>query len=837
MGTDAQVYLGVWTNWSRGSVMGSTLTMTKASGNILIAFTAIFIPFVASRLWKMLCFTIHTCTSKRNTQDAIYHQRQAVLRNSSSPDASVISLFSLLWSWHDPKVFARLLPLIILAFLFITGFTAAGGYSSQITSVAGDEVLIKGDNCGLWNNTAASTSYLDYVTSTSSDANDWADAMNYAQQCYTGQGINALDCSRFIVRGLPNNSPDGNAGCPFPSAICRDNATNLRLDSGYIDSNDHLGLNTPPDQRFSFRQVLSCAPLRTEGYTTTHKINNMSFVRYNYGRNAFSTNSTFENFTWSVPDLNFQYSQRGSRQVAGFNFRLVPHIRKRILGGRGRDFGTFSPGNAINITYGDVILTFLSGNGVYFAQESDDAWYRATNPVDGERLRLLKDPNTVSGIAYQTSEAASPLGCVQQYQFCNPKYATPEGCGPLTGWYDSIAGAYPLFNLTTEDSEDDLMSETRRFTKRGTMIEWAYSVGITGGDYGIYDAVRTLGPKSLASQSFQTTGVQFALAKDQWKLDVINWWNMTQARHQAVFLETAIGYSKADADLQHRYLRPIDDKERQLCNSQKTRNAGYASFSMFGLLFTYILGSLLILLSFALDPVMRCLHRRRHYRQYQYLEWRTNGALQLQRLAQDELGYGQWTRCAETVPVTRRGDLLAGLDVRDVEYPRLNRDVIVKTEESKTEESKTEESKTEESKTEESKTEESKTEESKTEESKTEESKTEESKTGESKTGESEAAAAAANEPVSADSPRKKKKIEPSVSWASRATLLWQKTFVHRYSRFGSWKRRDPGISVVETDEAPVSPSTVAHSESDQEAPASPHRPGAASGREANGQE
>lgn len=181
---------------------------------------------------------------------------------------------------------------------------------------------------------------------------------------------------------------------------------------------------------------------------------------------------------------------------------------------------------------------------------------------------------------------------------------------------------------------------------------------------------------------------------------------------------------------------------------------------MFGILFTYILGSLLILLSFTLEPPIRYLYRRRHYRQYQYLEWHTNSALQLRRLAQDELGYGQWAGCADPVPVTRRGDLLAGLDVRDVEYPRLNRDVIVKTEESRT--------------------------------------------------SKSESKATTDNEPGSTDSPRKKNNIGPSASWASRATLLWQKTFVSWFLRFGSRIQRDPGISVAETNEAPVSLSTAA---------------------------
>lgn len=33
------VHLGIWTNWSRGGVMGSTLTLTQPDANLLIAFT------------------------------------------------------------------------------------------------------------------------------------------------------------------------------------------------------------------------------------------------------------------------------------------------------------------------------------------------------------------------------------------------------------------------------------------------------------------------------------------------------------------------------------------------------------------------------------------------------------------------------------------------------------------------------------------------------------------------------------------------------------------------------------------------------------------------------
>jgi hypothetical protein len=37
------VYLGIWTNWSHGSVAGLTLTTTLQNGGLLIAFLALFV--------------------------------------------------------------------------------------------------------------------------------------------------------------------------------------------------------------------------------------------------------------------------------------------------------------------------------------------------------------------------------------------------------------------------------------------------------------------------------------------------------------------------------------------------------------------------------------------------------------------------------------------------------------------------------------------------------------------------------------------------------------------------------------------------------------------------
>lgn len=85
------VYLGVWTDWSRGLVLGATLTLDRQQANLLIAFTASFVVFVGSRFWRIICLVLHQVYSTSNLRDALHHQRQVLLRNSGSSDSGLVS--------------------------------------------------------------------------------------------------------------------------------------------------------------------------------------------------------------------------------------------------------------------------------------------------------------------------------------------------------------------------------------------------------------------------------------------------------------------------------------------------------------------------------------------------------------------------------------------------------------------------------------------------------------------------------------------------------------------------------------------------------------------------
>lgn len=85
---------------------------------------------------------------------------------------------------------------------------------------------------------------------------------------------------------------------------------------------------------------------------------------------------------------------------------------------------------------------------------------------------------------------------------------------------------------------------------------------------------------------------------------------------------------------------------------------------MFGLCFTYATGVLIIVASYATDPICACLYRRFKFREYAHLEWTTNTALHFQRMAYQGINSGEWTGHVDDIPRTRPGEILAELPMR-----------------------------------------------------------------------------------------------------------------------------------------------------------------------------
>lgn len=142
------------------------------------------------------------------------------------------------------------------------------------------------------------------------------------------------------------------------------------------------------------------------------------------------------------------------------------------------------------------LYCFLSGNGVRFELPTEDDWYRATVP-DG-KVSWTGGPGQGQEDLYRPDEAASPLGCLEQYQWCrNPDLGQ---CGTLGSSSNAIYSAAPWFDLTSEDLDNHFDNPGRIIpqTKLGSLLIWAHLT--LNSVNSVVKLSDTLGTGTLASQ-------------------------------------------------------------------------------------------------------------------------------------------------------------------------------------------------------------------------------------------------------------------------------------------------------------------------------------------------
>lgn len=298
------IYTGVWIDWSRGEILGATLTTTRPCGNLLIALVSLFVTAVGTSFWRIARFVFHCIYSSDDPRDAVYHQRQAVLRNSGNATTGIVSLLRMFRAWRQHRAKKMLsyyiLPPLACTLLILAGFAAASTFSSRISTSAGKAVLISSDNCGYVDPEKApsdgevGTVFVPYhINRLTSDA-------NYVKRCYLDE--TSLDgCDKYAQRRLPATITR-NATCPFAPSLCKSQDSNIILDTGLLDSNRHFGLNTPPGQSFQLRLEMHCAPLETEGHRKMVMSNlHNPYMRYYYGDTTPGFLSPPTYFTYQHP--------------------------------------------------------------------------------------------------------------------------------------------------------------------------------------------------------------------------------------------------------------------------------------------------------------------------------------------------------------------------------------------------------------------------------------------------------------------------------------------------------------------------------------------------------
>lgn len=252
--SDENVYIGFWTDRSKGGWSGSYLTVDHESGFYLISFLTLFVRLVGTHLWTMVTFALHQLRSTTEARDGLHHQHQFLLRNSQSSTVTIWDLAKVAWFWRDKTAgsFGRTFPLVSLAIAHLTLFTAAAFFSSKIASGANIALVAASPGCG----------YLPFINDPSDltetktnlqwqiagrDASDWA--LDYVRECYDTNSTSSL-CETFVRPRIHVNSSI--AACPFDSTMCTDEA--IQVDTGYLNSATHFGINSDSEDSIDYRR-------------------------------------------------------------------------------------------------------------------------------------------------------------------------------------------------------------------------------------------------------------------------------------------------------------------------------------------------------------------------------------------------------------------------------------------------------------------------------------------------------------------------------------------------------------------------------------------------------
>jgi len=224
------------------------------------------------------------------------------------------------------------------------------------------------------------------------------------------------------------------------------------------------------------------------------------------------------------------------------------------------DGSTFFPVPELEITDGAVVILFLIPNGVQFLSPTDDPWYRVP------KTKVKNE--TVNGWipVYRPTEAASPLGCVERYQFCRSE----SECGPLAAFFDARREAARLFDINPAGTgSDDAGVVESMSTRKALRYLWFLDILMAAGlENTIPTVVRSQQSAPLRSTQTLSMGMQVPLPPDQWIQDITHWWHTWLANLQLTFVSTATGIRYNDTDESMIRVPPDGDAQRDMCNNQ-----------------------------------------------------------------------------------------------------------------------------------------------------------------------------------------------------------------------------------------------------------------------------
>ena len=236
---------------------------------------------------------------------------------------------------------------------------------------------------------------------------------------------------------------------------------------------------------------------------------------------------------------------------------------------------------------------------------------------------------------YVSDDYVNVLGCIDQHQYCNPNN---NKCSPLIG-------------------TENVLHEIRKLGMNKRQFAAVARIVTQQLMLSTYTSVFGRGSFALRASETVFELSQIGLPNNQWMIEVSSWFAITVAKLQEIPIRWVTGppYVPDGSKL----IRASLPEDIQMCKSQMVLSpGGTMSFSVLGIAIILIVGIFLMLLSLWLDSITGYVRWKLHCKDYKRVQWGLDGIFQLHRLAYEAAGQGVWTGGADTIPVTRQGDLM-----------------------------------------------------------------------------------------------------------------------------------------------------------------------------------
>ncbi|KAF8537382.1 hypothetical protein BDD12DRAFT_887763 [Trichophaea hybrida] len=599
------IYTGVWTNYSRGTIFGSTLTLTDARATALVSFLAVLITHTSTRSFKILRYISYHLRSHEIARDGLARQQDVLLRNAETDTAMLPIVPWIAWKWrgHTRNPFRRSTALFVITLLHTVAFIAAGVATSFVAAGNDQPVIAKGSQCGYWTIREKSVAPISKLHSDMLKQGTATRA--YARLCYDGEDEGRSECKVFSRTKLTWKETN-NATCPFGGGICLEGeAAAYTMDTG-LQSSEELGINSP--HKLQWQHRMTCAPLKTEGYTV-YRVGGGNFgenvTDYMYGPVGLEGNSSYTLSDWeklTASDIIFNI-QTSTPWIGNGTFQLdpIPALKRNDA---------------------DVTLLFFAAYGINYYEPVDDPLFSAH-----QQQASFIMPDYAPLPIYKADHPVTVMGCIEQSRLCNPRN---HFCTPFVSTHDSTTSSFSSSLAPTKGE-----------------LDVAVLLDISLNIMSIYIQSIGQGATVLEISDLIYSGTALNISREQWKKEASHLFELGLAAAQVEIVQLAKDSYPQDRSMMVNMLPP---KFRNTCKMIIFREAGFTSISVFWLCVILISTVVITTVSLMDETVGGWMAKRWPHRA---LAWdRMDSLFWLLRMVNEKEKIGSWV--GGEVPVTVR---------------------------------------------------------------------------------------------------------------------------------------------------------------------------------------